>query len=89
MLTHRQRYNYHDVDPVELKLIRTGHALWAILRRERRLKALTVSEEQALYEGIAIIVELKKQKRAELKVLRVERAKKVKEYFEAKAGVPG
>ena len=83
-LSRRQRYHYYDTDPTELKLIRAGHAIWAILRRERRLKVLTASEEQALYDAIEIIVSLKKAYRAELAVRRLERAKKVSQYFLAK-----
>lgn len=85
MLNHRQKYDYTDIDPWELKLIRVGQAVWTILRREKRLKRLTVSEERALYAAIDILVELKKQKRAELKTLRADRAQKTRDHFAKKA----
>ncbi len=88
-LTRRQRYQYYDTEPAEMKLIRTGHAIWAILRRERRLKALTVSEEMALYEAIEIIVRLKKIYRADLAIRRAEKAKKVAQYFADKKDFKG
>lgn len=85
MLTHRQKYAYHDIDPWELKLIRIGHALWAILRRERRQIGYPLSEESALYAAIETIVRLKREKRAELKAERTVRAEEVRARFRSAA----
>lgn len=85
MLTRRQKYDYHDIDPWELKLIRIGHALWALLRRERRQNGVHVSEERALYAAIETIVRLKREKRAELKAERAARSQEVRERFRSAA----
>jgi hypothetical protein len=52
MLTHKQKYDYHDIDPWELKLIRVGHALWTLLRAERRSLGQPLCEELALKRGL-------------------------------------
>jgi len=85
MLTRKQKYDYHDMDPWELKLIRVGHALWAVLRRERRQIGYPVSEELALYAAIETIVHLKHEKRAEVKAERAARADEVRERFRSVA----
>lgn len=82
MLTRRQRYDYYDTDPTELTLIRIGQAILATLRRERRQKRLTASEETALYDAIEIMMKLKAEYRAELKKRRAARSQKTREYFE-------
>jgi hypothetical protein len=51
-LTPRQLYDYHDIDPWELKLIRVGHALWGLLRAERRALGYPLREERLLQRGL-------------------------------------
>lgn len=80
-LTNRQKYDYHDIDPWELKLIRVGHSLWAQLRRQRRQNCRDVREETALEAAIEIIVQAKAEKRAELREQRAAEGTKVKAYF--------
>lgn len=80
-LTRRQRHDTHDVDRFELRLIRVGHALWALLRRERRQRGIPLREIGALEEAIQTIVRLKREYRAELTVRRAERSRKVRERF--------
>lgn len=106
MLTHRQRSDSFNIDPAELKLIRVGHALWGLLRLERRVLGETISEQRALQRGlptarpspsspetdsietaIQIIVRLKGEKRADLKILRVERSKRTADYFMQRKGI--
>jgi hypothetical protein len=89
MLTNRQKYDYRDVDRYELKLIKVGHALWAILRREKRQIRVPLCEIQALVESIETIVRLKRQYRSELKVKLADRNAKVRERFagNAKEGI--
>ena len=69
-LTRRQKYDYTDIDRGELKLIRVGHAIWALLRQERRRKSYLPSEERAIVKAIETMIRLKKEYRAELKVKR-------------------
>ena len=83
-LTRRQRLDYYDTDPTELRLIRIGHAIWAILRRERRLKQLSISEETSLGEAIEVIVRLKREYWAELAIRRAAKTKKTAAYFAEK-----
>ena len=71
-LTARQKYDYYDVAPAELKLIRVGHSLWAILRKERR-KSHLPGDLAYLEDAIQTIVGLKRELRAELKIARAIR----------------
>jgi len=78
-LTKKQLYDYHDIDRGELKLVRIGHALWAMLRKAR--KSYLPKEERILMEAIETIMRLKKEKRAELKVQNAARSAKLAERF--------
>jgi hypothetical protein len=69
-LTKRQKYDYRDIDWRELKLIRVGHAIWALYKRERLKKGSTGVEESVLLEACETVWELKKQLRVQLKVER-------------------
>ena len=65
MLTRRQKYDYRDVDRWELKLIRVGHAVWALFKQERAANGPTV-EQDALLGACQQIWAIKRQVRAEL-----------------------
>lgn len=80
-LTNRQKYDYRDIDRGELKLIRIGHALWAMLRREKRLKSYSLRESGAIEEAIETMVRLKKEYRAELKVKLAAKNAEVRQRF--------
>jgi hypothetical protein len=54
MLSRKQLYDYCDIDPWELKLIRVGHSLWRLLRLERRSLGQAVGEQLALQRGLPI-----------------------------------
>ena len=83
-LTNRQKYDYVDIDRGELKLIRVGHSLWSLLRRERRQKRVDPSEIRGIEEAIQTVVRLKAEYRAELKVRRAKEAQKVRDRFALK-----
>ena len=83
-LTRRQLYDYTDVDRGELKLIRVGHAIWTLLRRERRQKRVDHRELRALDEAIETMVRLKQEYRAALKVRRAEATRKLGERLRGK-----
>lgn len=76
-LTKRQKYDYHDIDRGELRLIRVGHALWAMLKREKLKYGRTVMQEpypwQDLDSALEQVFEIKRQYRAELKEKRKAR----------------
>ena len=69
-LNRRKRYDYRDIDRRELKLIRVGHAIWALYKQERAKKGSTGIEERALLEACEAVWELKRQLRLELKAER-------------------
>ena len=80
MLTRKQRNDRRDLDPRELKLIRVGHAIWGIYKKERG-KSGTVSEERALQSALQEVWDLKKALRTELALEKEARNAKVREYF--------
>jgi hypothetical protein len=71
-LTARQRYDYRDIDPWELKLISVGHAIWVLLKQERAKMGSTGCEERVLLEACWTVWRLKRDYRAELKRKRAE-----------------
>jgi hypothetical protein len=80
------RNDRHDIDWRELKLLRVGHYLWAIYKKECG-KSGTVSEEMALESALRQVWDLKKELRRELKTERAARAELVRERF-GKAKLP-
>ena len=67
MLSRRQKYDYRDADRYELKLIRVGHALWGMYKRDRATLGIPLSERQALYAACETVWRLKREYRAELR----------------------
>lgn len=65
MLNKRSKYDYRDIDWRELKLIRIGHAVWALYKGERALNG-TYQEQEALLCACAEVWAIKKQFRLEL-----------------------
>ena len=55
-----------SVDRGELRLIRVGHALWAILKRDRARNGGYLSQSDPICEALATVWKLKKEYRAEL-----------------------
>ena len=65
-----QRNDRRDVDRHELKLIRVGHAIWALYLRERAKSGEWSSESKALLEACQTVWGLKKAYRMELALKR-------------------
>jgi hypothetical protein len=61
-------YDRFDIDRRELKLIRVGHALWAMYRKAR--KSQPPSEIEPILAALEQVWELKRQLRSELKAER-------------------
>jgi hypothetical protein len=61
-----RRNDRHDVDRAELKLIRVGHALWAIMKRDRARNGGYLSQSDPIWEALATVWRLKREHRAEL-----------------------
>jgi hypothetical protein len=55
-----------NVDRGELRLIRVGHALWAIMKRDRARNGGDLSHSDPIWEALAAVWKLKKEYRAEL-----------------------
>jgi len=83
----RRTNDSRDIDPAELKLIRVGHFIW--LERKRALQSEDVEHVRALDAALQTVWELKRQRRAELKVERAERSKQLRQRFtKAKQPLP-
>jgi hypothetical protein len=67
VLTRRQKYDHRNADRYELKLIRVGHAVWAMYKRDRATLGIPLSEIQALYAACERVWRLKREYRAELR----------------------
>jgi hypothetical protein len=61
-----RRNDRASVDRGELKLIRVGHALWAVLKRDRARNGGYLSQGDPIWEALAIVWKLKNEYRAEL-----------------------
>ena len=75
-----------SVDRGELKLIGVGHALWAVLRRDRARNGGYLSQSDPIWEVLAIVWKLKKEYRAELVARRHAESAELRAKF-AKAQV--
>jgi len=58
------------MDRGELKLIRVGHALWDLMRRDRARNGGYLSQRDPIWEALATVWRLKRDYRAELVVRR-------------------
>jgi hypothetical protein len=74
------RYDKRDVDRRELRLIRVGHYLWALRKRES-LKSRPLSEERASWDGLQAVWGAKRTLRREISAERAIQAKIVRERF--------
>ena len=63
-----QRNDRRNIDWVELKLIRVGHALWAIMKRDRARNGGYLPQSDPIWEALATVWKLKREYRAELAV---------------------
>lgn len=81
-LTKRQLYDYHDIDPWELKLIRVGHALWRLYKNAQNRGDL--GEIGPLYEALETVWQLKREYRAELAQRRQAKSSAMREKFSMK-----
>jgi hypothetical protein len=78
-LTKKQLYDYRDIAPAELKVIRVGHFLW--LRYKNARNRGDASESADLAASLEAVWAAKRVLRAELKVKRAEASRKMAEYF--------
>jgi hypothetical protein len=80
-LSRRRKYDYRDVDPWELKLIRVGQAIWAVYRKESLGNGGYPSEGGPLWEALQTVWRLKREYRAELKIKRTTESAKLRKRF--------
>jgi len=74
----------HDrttIDRGELKLIRVGHALWALMRRDRARNGGYLSQRDPIWEALATVWRLKRDYRAELVVRRQAESAELRAKF--------
>ena len=64
------RLHRMTIDRGELKLIRVGHALWDLMRRDRARNGGYLSQRDPIWEALATVWRLKRDYRAELVVRR-------------------
>jgi hypothetical protein len=76
-----RRHDRVTVDRGELKLIRVGHALWAVLKRDRARKGGYLSQSDPIWEALATVWKLKKEYRAELAARRRAESVELKAKF--------
>ena len=69
-LTKRQKYDYRDIDRIELLLIKIGHHVWRLYKRESLALGGSVSTAQAYLEACKDIWKAKREYREELKLKR-------------------
>jgi len=70
-----------SVDRGELKLIRVGHALWAVLKRDRARNGGYLSQSDPIWETLATVWKLKRKYRAELVARRQAESVELKAKF--------
>jgi hypothetical protein len=70
-----------SVDRGELKLIRVGHALWAVLKRDRGRNGGYLSQSDPIWEALATVWKLKSEYRAELAARRQAESVELKAKF--------
>jgi hypothetical protein len=80
MLTRRQRHDTRDPDRRELKLIRVGHYLWSIFKKERG-KPDSVNERMALEAALQAVWDAKKALRQDIAVERAVESEASKAAF--------
>lgn len=85
MLSKRQKYDYRDIDPTELKLIKVGHAIWGLYKQERRSSSGTDVERMALLEACETVWAIKKAYRIELAAKRKAKFSRNRHRFAPKA----
>jgi hypothetical protein len=64
------RHDRMTIDRGELKLMRVGHALWAVMSRDRARNGGHFSQRDPIWEALATVWRLKREYRAELAVRR-------------------
>lgn len=81
MLTKAQRYDYHDIDPLESTLIRAAHHTWRLMRLERRQNGGYLPEGHPSWLAIETMMEAKRVYREVLKQRRAVKSAAMKERF--------
>jgi len=79
-LTRKQRHDTHDIDRRELKLIRVGHYLWALHKKERG-KSEPLRQSGPVWEALQTVWGLKKILRQELTAERAAQSEITRERF--------
>jgi hypothetical protein len=81
-----RRNDRASVDRGELRLIRIGHALWAMMKRDRARNGGYLPQSDPIWEALATIWKLKREYRAKLVARRQTESAELRAKF-AKAQV--
>jgi hypothetical protein len=76
-----RRNDLVNVDRGELKLVRVGHALWAILKRDRARNGGDPMQSDPIWAALATVWRLKREYRAELAAKRHTKTAELRERF--------
>jgi hypothetical protein len=76
-----------SVDRGELRLIRVGHALWAVLKRDRARNGGYLSQSDPIWEALATVWKLKREYRAELVRRRHAESVELRAKFQSAGGI--
>jgi hypothetical protein len=79
-LTRKQRHDTFDIDRRELKLIRVGHYLWALGKKECG-KSQPLRESGPIWDALQTVWNIKVELRKELKVERAALSEIARERF--------
>ena len=75
------RHDRMTIDRGELKLMRVGHALWAVMSRDRARNGGHLSQRDPIWEALATVWKLKNEYRAELAARRQAESAKLQGKF--------
>jgi hypothetical protein len=75
------RNDRHDTERAELKLIRIGHALWAMMKRDRARNGGYLAQSDPIWEALETVWQLKRERRAELAAKRQAESAQLRAKF--------
>ena len=76
-----KRTDRHDTERSEFKLIRVGHALWALMLRDRARNRGYLPEIDPVWEALETVWQLKREHRAELAAKRQVQSTELRARF--------
>ena len=72
-----------SVERGEIRLVRVGHALWAMMKRDRAKNGGRLPQSEPIYEALETVWRLKREYRAELAASRQAEGARLRNKFAA------